>query len=80
VNNNYPSASQAIRNISDIRAPFEVLMEEGKFRVLHFASPGIQGAEYWVVNEKGFLWEPADNESAALDYLMSEEAKEYNGA
>ena len=55
-------------------------MEEGKFRVLHFASPGIQGAEYWVVNEKGFLWEPADNESAALDYLMSEEAKEYNGA
>jgi hypothetical protein len=77
MNFNYPSASQAIRNLSDIRSPHEVLYEEGKFRVIRFATPFFGGSEFWVVNEKGFLWEPVESEDAALEYLTSDEAQEY---
>ena len=55
-------------------------MTEGKFRIVYFRSPGIHGSEYWIVNEKGFLWEAAESEGAALAYLLSSEAKEYNEA
>jgi len=78
MNNNYPSASQAIRNLSDMPLSHEVVLTEGRFRVVRFDSPFFDGSEYWVVNEKGFLWEPVDTQEAALAYLLSEEALSYN--
>jgi hypothetical protein len=78
VNPNYPSASQAIRNLADIRTTFEVLDQIGKFRIVRFEPPFFGGSEFWVVNEKGFLWEPADSLDAIFAYLDSDEAKEYD--
>ena len=80
MNNNYPSASQAIRNLNDIRMNYEVVLSEGKFRVIRFDSPFFDGSEFWVVNEKGFLWEPAETQDIALAYLLGDEAAEYNAA
>jgi hypothetical protein len=79
MNNNYPSASQAIRNLNDIRVNYEVVLTEGFFRVIRFDPPFFDGYEFWVVNERGFLWEAAETQDIALDYLMSDEAKEYLG-
>jgi hypothetical protein len=78
MNNNYASASEVIRNLSSMPLRFEVLITEGRFRVVRFDSPYFDGSEFWVVNEKGFLWEPADSPEAALNYLLGEEAREYN--
>ena len=78
MNNNYPSASQAIRNLSDIRTKYEVVLTEGRFRVIRFASPFFDGSEHWIVNDRGFLWEPAESEDAAVAYLLGDEAQEYN--
>ncbi len=78
MNNNYPSASQAIRNLNDIRVSYEVALTEGRFRLVRFESPFFDGSEFWIVNEKGFLWEPADSVDDALVYLCSEEAASYN--
>jgi hypothetical protein len=66
-----------VRNISDIRVKRELVMTDGKFRVVRFSPPYFDGSEYWVVNEKGFMWEPADSFSAALAYLQSAEAQDY---
>ncbi|HWD38081.1 MAG TPA: hypothetical protein VG944_04480 [Fimbriimonas sp.] len=77
-NDNYPSSSQIVRNLSDITSKFEVIYAEGKFRILKFAPPYFGGYEYWVVNEKGFMWEPALSPEDGLSYLESDEAKEYN--
>lgn len=77
MNNNYPGSSQAIRNIADIRTSYEVVHTEGHFRIVRLASPYFDGAEYWVINERGFLWEPANSEEAARAYLRTEEALEY---
>ncbi len=77
---NYPSASQAIRNLNDIRTTFEFIHTEGKFRIVRFDPPYISGSEFWVVNERGFLWEPADSVDEAIEYLLGDEAKEYNSA
>ena len=79
-NDNYPSASEMVRNVSGIRVPHQVLMNEGKFRIVKFEAPYYQGMEYWVINEKGFMWEPADNLQVALAYLESPEALEYQGS
>jgi hypothetical protein len=76
-NDNYPSSSEMVRNISDIRVKRELVMTDGKFRVVRFSPPYFDGSEYWVVNEKGFMWEPADSFSAALAYLQSAEAQDY---
>ncbi len=75
---NYPSAGEVTRNLAQVTAPFEVVLTEGQFRVVRFDSPFWGGYEYWVVNEKGFLWEPAASQDAAVEYLLSEEAIEYN--
>jgi hypothetical protein len=79
-NDNYPSASEMVRNLSDIRVRHELLHVEGKFRVIRFERPFFQGSEFWVVNEKGFMWEPADSLDAAMDYLKGSEAAEYQKA
>lgn len=79
MNDNYPSASQAIRNLNDIRTAYEVLLADGPFRVVRFDPPYFAGSEFWVVNEKGFLWEPAESQDAALAYLLGDEASEYRG-
>lgn len=76
-NDNYPSASEMVRNLSDIRVKRELVMTDGKFRVVRFSPPYFDGYEYWVVNEKGFMWEPAESFSAALAYLESAEAQDY---
>lgn len=76
-NDNYPSASEMVRNVADIRVPHELLLTDGKFRVFRFHAPYFEGSEYWVVNEKGFMWEPVDSFHDAVVYLESAEAKEY---
>ena len=63
--------------MADIRVRHEVLLTDGRFRIVRFARPFFDGSEYWVVNEKGFMWEPADDWHAALAYLESAEAKDY---
>ena len=68
-----------VRNLSDIRVPYRVLITEGKFRVVQFDTPYFDGMEFWVANEKGFMWEPADTLQVALAYLESPEALEYQG-
>jgi len=78
MNTNYPSASEIIRNLTDIHVRYEVVGEEGKFRVIRFEPPFFDGYEFWVVNEKGFLWEPASTFEAAVDYLKTDEASDYN--
>lgn len=75
---NYPSSSEIMRNLSQVTMPYEVLLEDGKFRVIRFDPPFWGGYEFWVVNEKGFFWEPAVSSEAALEYLMSDEAVDYN--
>ncbi len=77
MNSNYPSASQAIRNIADLKLAYEVVHVDRLFRIFKFESPYVSGSEYWVVNEKGFLWEPATSLEDALKYLQSDEAIEY---
>jgi hypothetical protein len=66
-NDNYPSASEMIRNLGDIKVPHEVFESTGKFRIVRFAAPFFQGSEFWVVSEKGFMWEPADSVEAAKE-------------
>ena len=68
-----------IRNIADIKVRYQVLLATGKFRIVQFDRPYFQGSEYWVINEKGFMWEPADSLEAAQEYLNSPEAVEYQG-
>jgi hypothetical protein len=74
---NYPSNSEVIRNIADVKGDHELIGDVGPFRIVRFDPPYLNGAEFWVLNEKGFLWEPADSLDAALEYLDSEEAQEY---
>jgi hypothetical protein len=75
---NYPSSSEVIRNLAELRAGYEVMQTDGKFRIVKIDTPFFAGSEFWVVNEKGFLWEPAESLAAASEYLKSTEAKEYN--
>ena len=66
-----------VRNLAGIKVPYELLQTEGKFRIVRFERPFFNGTEFWVVNEKGFLWEPSDSLEAAKAYLESPEAQEY---
>jgi hypothetical protein len=79
-NDNYPSASEMVRNLNKIRSPFTVLKTDGKFRVIQFGHPYFDGQEFWVVNEKGFMWQSVENPAEGQAYLETEEAKEYNAA
>ncbi len=76
---NYLSAGEHIRNIADFPFEVEILETHGKFRIVRLAPPFAGGYEHWVVNEKGFLWEPASSIEAARDYLLTPEALEYQG-
>ncbi len=76
----YASASELVRNLTHVRAGYEVMETNQRFRIVRFDTPFFDGAEFWVVNEKGFLWEPADSLVAAQAYLATEEAREYNEA
>jgi len=78
--NNYPSAGDVVRNVADLRTPFRTLTTVGKFRIIELDAPFFGGYQFWVVNEKGFLWEPAENREAAESYLLSDEAIDYQGA
>lgn len=74
---NYPSAAdEVIRNISQI-AGVQILEELGVWRIVQIPEPGLEGAILWVVNEKGFLWEPTTTLEEARAYLSSPEAQEY---
>lgn len=76
-NLNYQSSAAVIRNLADVPGAHEVVWEEGRFRIVQFALPYFGGYEYWIVNEKGFLWEPADTLDDAEAYLKTDEAMEY---
>ena len=78
MNENYPSAGEIVRNLAQVTSPYEVVSTHGRFRIVRFDSPFWGGYEFWVVNEKGFLWEPAEDLEAAHEYLRSPEAAEYN--
>lgn len=78
VPDNYPSASEMTRNLAQLMIPYEVLETVGKFRIVRLEPPFWGGYELWVVNEKGFFWEPALDLDRAFAYLNSDEAKEYN--
>ncbi len=77
MNPNYPSASQAIRNVADLKLAYQIIHTEGLFRIFQFEAPFVSGSEFWVINEKGFLWEPAVNFESAIEYLASAEAQDY---
>lgn len=49
-----PSASEMIRNLSQVTGGYEVLYERGEFRVVKFAKV-IETSDFWVVNDKGFF-------------------------
>ena len=77
--NNYPSASEIVRNVDQL-GDFVVLETHGKFRIVRLKPPGYGSSELWIINEKGFMWEPATSIEAAREYLSSDEANEYNGS
>ncbi len=77
-NDNYPGASESIRNLNSVPGRYEVLEEHGKFRIVKFSPLTFDGYAIWVVNERGFLWEPAASLEAAHAYLQGDEAREYN--
>lgn len=74
---NYPSSSEAIRNLSQIPMVYATLGEFGRFRLIDFHPKFCNGYRFWLVNERGFLWEPSDSIEEALAYLDSEEALAY---
>lgn len=76
-NENYQSASEMIRSLDKIRVPHEVLATHGPFRLLRFQRPFWDGYEFWLVNEKGFMWEPGDSEADLWRYLEGDEAQDY---
>ena len=78
MNENYASASEIIRRLDDLKCQHETLLVDGRFRVVRLDPPFYDGAEIWVVNDRGFLWEPADSLEGAQIYLRSEEAVAYN--
>jgi hypothetical protein len=74
---NYPSAADAvIRNIAQI-VGVEILEEKHPWRIVSIPEPGTEGAVLWVVNEKGFLWEPVSTVEEARAYIQGPEAQEY---
>ena len=75
---NYASASEVVRNLASLRLQYEILDTIGRFRIVRIDPPFFQGYELWIVNEKGFLWEPAESLDAAFAYLETDEAKQYN--
>lgn len=75
---NYPSASEITRNISQLPDPPEFVDEMGRFRIVRLVPPFWGGYEYWVINEKGFFWEPAISLERAREYLGGDEARAYN--
>jgi hypothetical protein len=75
---NYPSASEVTRNLNQLYVGYDVLETVGKFRIVRLEPPYFDGSELWIVNEKGFFWEPVRNLDDAFRYLESDEAKEYN--
>jgi len=76
-NENYQSASEMIRSLDKIRVPHEILDTHGPFRLLRFSPPYWDGYEFWLVNEKGFMWEPAESLKGLWIYLEGPEAQEY---
>lgn len=75
---NYQSAGEHFRNIASFRPEqVEVLESSGRFRIVRLAPPYMGGYEYWVINDGGFLWEPARSLEDARHYLESEEALAY---
>jgi hypothetical protein len=74
---NYHNPEVIVRNLRELEGKFAVLMEWGPFSIVRIDPPGAGGYVFWVVNESGFLWEPASDEAAALAYLESSEALEY---
>jgi hypothetical protein len=66
-----PSASEMIRNLSQVTGGYEVLYERGEFRVVKFGKV-IETSDFWVVNDKGFFWEPVDSLPQGIDFIQTE--------
>lgn len=76
----YASASEVIRNLAQVTGKYAQVHADRRFAVVQFEPPYLGGSEFWVVNEKGFLWEPVDTLKDALTYLQSAEALEYQAS
>ena len=74
---NYPNANEMVRNLAQIQG-WTVLETHGKLRIVRLAPPYFNGSELWIVNEKGFMWEPAPTLEAARAYMDTDEARAYN--
>lgn len=73
---NFPSAADEInRNIAQL-AGHVILETHGVWRIVQLPEPGVDGATLWVVNERGFLWEPVITIKEAHAYLANPEANE----
>ncbi len=57
---------------------YETVASIERFRIIRFDSPFWAGSEFWIVNEKGFFWEPVKTLVDAYAYLKSDEARDYN--
>jgi hypothetical protein len=68
---NYLSAGEHVRNLADLPGQYEIVEAIGAFRIVRIEPPFFQGYEFWVVNEKGFFWEPAESREAAKVYIES---------
>lgn len=68
-----PSANFEVRNLADLAGRYQVVHEfehEGApWLVAQFAAPYVRGYEFWVVNDRGFLWEGVDSLPQALQYI-----------
>jgi hypothetical protein len=74
---NYPSTGLHIRNLAQLPGAYEVIETSGPFRIVRINPPYFEGYAYWVVNERGFFWEPAESVEQARRYLESDEARSY---
>lgn len=72
---NYPDANERVRNIAQLPGLVEILLEIGEFRVVRVLPPYYAGSEFWVVNDKGFFWEPATDVEAAKRYIESSQTE-----
>ena len=65
---NYPSSTEVVRNLSQIRGHKEVVREKDGWQVMIFDKV-VSESKTWVVSPKGFLWEPFDDAESAIKYL-----------
>ncbi len=70
----FADANERVRNIAQLPGFVEILCEIGEFRIVRVLPPYYDGSEFWVVNDKGFFWEPAPDVESAKRYIESSQS------